>query len=164
MYQNVLQETMGDLITLGAKGKSNVQYKIQNPQRKSDGFIYMKIKNGTFISIGNTMTSYVTARNLYYRHICGNLQSMYPNNALFVRANLLRQVTNKIMFQPWLVWLSCLEHHPIDQKEAGSIPGQGTHPGCGFESQWDVYQKATHINVSLLLSLKAMKKMSSGKD
>ena len=45
---------------------------------------------------------------------------------------------------PWLVGLSWLEHHPINQKVtssspsqgtclvAGSIPGQGTCQGCGF--------------------------------
>ena len=30
-------------------------------------------------------------------------------------------------------WLSWLEHHPVHQKVAGSIPGQGTYPGCGFD-------------------------------
>ena len=30
------------------------------------------------------------------------------------------------------MWLSWLEHRPIDQKLVGSIPRQGTHPGCGF--------------------------------
>ena len=27
---------------------------------------------------------------------------------------------------PWAVWLSWLEHHPINQKVAGSTMGQGT--------------------------------------
>ena len=29
-------------------------------------------------------------------------------------------------------WLSRLDHHPVHQKVAGSIPGQGTDLGCGF--------------------------------
>ena len=28
---------------------------------------------------------------------------------------------------PWVVWLSCLEYHPVDQKFMGLIPGQGTY-------------------------------------
>ena len=32
-------------------------------------------------------------------------------------------------------WLSWLEHHAIHQKVAVSIPGQGTYPGCRFDSQ-----------------------------
>ena len=34
--------------------------------------------------------------------------------------------------EPWLVWLSWLEHCPVNQKFAGLMPGQGTCLGCGF--------------------------------
>ena len=32
----------------------------------------------------------------------------------------------KIGSSPWPVWLSWLEHRPVDQRLAGLIPGQGT--------------------------------------
>ena len=78
------------------------------------------------------------------------------------------------------MWLSWLEHHPVDQKVAGSIPGQGMYPGCDFdpwsghvrEGSWLMF--LSHINVSpspspspsppSFLSLKAMKQMSLSED
>ena len=44
-----------------------------------------------------------------------------------------KQYLNDI--QHWPVWLSWLEHHPINRKVTGSIPSQGTCPGCGFGSR-----------------------------
>ena len=41
----------------------------------------------------------------------------------------------EIKNKPWPVWLSWLEPCPVDQNVAGSIPGQGTHLGCGFDPQ-----------------------------
>ena len=40
-------------------------------------------------------------------------------------------------------WLSWLEHCPIDQKSAGSIPDQGTYLGCSFAPWWVCMQEAT---------------------
>ena len=31
------------------------------------------------------------------------------------------------------MWLSWLEHHPIDQKVMGLTPGQGIYPSCRFD-------------------------------
>ena len=56
------------------------------------------------------------------------------------------------------------------QEAAGSIPGRGTCPGCGFSPQWGATNRfLSHINVSLslatffTLSLKSISK-SAGKD
>ena len=38
----------------------------------------------------------------------------------------------KYNFVPWPVWLSWLECNPMYQKVVGSISGQGTCLGCGF--------------------------------
>ena len=70
----------------------------------------------------------------------------------------------KLIVVPWLVWLSWLEHHPIHQKFAGSIPSQGVYLGCGFS--WGMRQP---INVSVSLSLSLSLSLisinaSSGKD
>ena len=39
---------------------------------------------------------------------------------------------------------SWLEHDPIHQKVAGSIPGQGTYLGCGFDCQLGSIWEATN--------------------
>ena len=46
---------------------------------------------------------------------------------------------------PWPMWLGCLEHHPIDRKVLGLIPGQGTYPGCCF------HPSSGHIQLILQL-------------
>ena len=56
--------------------------------------------------------------------------------------------------EPWLVWLSWLEHHPADQKVTGLIPDQG-----GFGPGWGTYERqlidvSLPLSPSLLLSLK----------
>ena len=38
--------------------------------------------------------------------------------------------------QAWLGGSVALEHHPVHQKIAVSIPGQGTDLGCRFNSRW----------------------------
>ena len=74
----------------------------------------------------------------------------------------------------WLVWLSWLEHRPVNWKVAGLILGQGTCLGCRFGPQLGHVQEATdpflsHIDVFLPLSfslpslLKSIS-MSSGED
>ena len=54
--------------------------------------------------------------------------------------------------KPWLSWL---ERHPIKQKAAGSIPSQGTCPGCRFHAC-----KRQPIHVSLSPSLSFYLKIS----
>ena len=54
-----------------------------------------------------------------------------------------------------LSWLEC---HPINQKVAGLIPGQGTYLGCAFSAMsgcmWEAVNRCfSHIDVSLSLSL-----------
>ena len=41
------------------------------------------------------------------------------------------------------VWLSWLQHCPVHQKVAGSIPSQDTYLGCGFDPQSGQAQEAT---------------------
>ena len=66
------------------------------------------------------------------------------------------------------MWLSWLEHHPINQKVVGLIPGQGTYLGCTFVPQlgtWERQLSDVSLPLSLLplpLSLKSIS-MSSGK-
>ena len=46
-------------------------------------------------------------------------------------------------------WLSWLKHHSIQQKVAGSNPGQGPYLGCGFDPQLGHIQEATDWCFSL---------------
>ena len=39
--------------------------------------------------------------------------------------NNMGVIKNKVW--PWLMWLSWMEHHLIQQKVGGSIPSQGTY-------------------------------------
>ena len=75
---------------------------------------------------------------------------------------------NKVNLGAWPVWLSWLEHHPLDQRVVGSIPRQGTYPGCGFNPWlgrvWQGNQiTVSHSDVSPSLSL-YNEKISLGKD
>ena len=54
---------------------------------------------------------------------------------------------------PWLVWLSLLEHHPINQMVVGSIPGQSTYPRCGFNPHLGHVQEGNQSVFNLSLSL-----------
>ena len=45
-------------------------------------------------------------------------------------------------------WLSWLEHYPIHQKDAGSIPSQGTYLACKFNPWLGAYERQL-TNVSL---------------
>ena len=58
-----------------------------------------------------------------------------------------------LLTSPWPVWLSRLEHRPINQKVMGSIPGQDTHLGCGFEPQSGCVREVTDQCFSLTLML-----------
>ena len=62
-------------------------------------------------------------------------------------------------FKPWLVWLSWLEYHPVNQKVTSSIPSQGTCLHCGF-SPWSggykrqarsMFPTSTFLYLSLFL-------------
>ena len=46
--------------------------------------------------------------------------------------------------------LSWLQHHPVHQKAAGSIPGQGTHLACGFNPWLGHLWEATDRCFSLI--------------
>ena len=48
-----------------------------------------------------------------------------PDKAVLTK-HIKSQASLKDVLQSWLVWHSWLEHHPINQKVTGSIPGQGT--------------------------------------
>ena len=52
--------------------------------------------------------------------------------------------------EPWPVWLSWLEHCPINWTAAGSIPGQGTYPRLQVWHRWWVAH--TRSNQSMFLS------------
>ena len=54
----------------------------------------------------------------------------------------------KIGDAPWPLWLSWLECCPMQQKVVGSIPGEGTYLGCGFDPQSGCGQRQP-IDVSL---------------
>ena len=49
---------------------------------------------------------------------------------------------------PWPAWLSCLERWPLT-KSWGSIPGQGTYLGCGF----DAWSRCVRIEGNQLMLL-----------
>ena len=46
-----------------------------------------------------------------------------------------------------------IEHWPVKQKAAGSIPSEGTCLGCRPGPQWWVHERQPHIDVSLPLFL-----------
>ena len=51
-------------------------------------------------------------------------------------------------------WLSWLKRHPIHQKVVGSIPGQGTFLGCGFDPQMGCVQVCNWlVFLTLMFSL-----------
>ena len=62
----------------------------------------------------------------------------------------------------WPVW-----HHPVDQTVAGSIPSQGTYPGCRFSPQSGHIRESnqlmflSHINVFLSLSLSPLSSLKA---
>ena len=66
----------------------------------------------------------------------------------------------------WLIWM---DHHPIHQKFAGSVPDQGTCLGCGFHPGWGMHRRhptmslSLSLSLSLCLSLKSIN-ISSGED
>ena len=41
-------------------------------------------------------------------------------------------------------WPSCLEHCHVNRKVTGSIPGQGTYLGCGFDPRLGCMWEATY--------------------
>ena len=49
-----------------------------------------------------------------------------------------------MLAEPWLVWLSWSEHHPIHQKIGGLIPDWGAYEGQPIN--------VFHVDVSLSLS------------
>ena len=54
------------------------------------------------------------------------------------------------------MWLSWLEHCPLDPKVTGSVPSQGTCPSCRVSRGQDVLEKASNVSLShgsLCLSL-----------
>ena len=67
--------------------------------------------------------------------------SLGDNFILYLRLNVIKKwkmiITTKNYFRkiityPWPVWLSWLEHHPINLKGAGMISSKDTCLGCGF--------------------------------
>ena len=64
------------------------------------------------------------------------------------------QSPKKLHTSPWLVQLSWLEHHPVDQEVVSLIPGQG------------MYEKAANqyfsLTLTLPLSLKSNEKNGLG--
>ena len=50
-------------------------------------------------------------------------------------------------------WVEC---QPANQGVAGSIPSQGTCPGCGPGPWWGVHEGQPHSDVSLPLSLPSL--------
>ena len=60
------------------------------------------------------------------------------------------------MTQPWPVWLSWLERHPIHEKTEGLISSKGTHLSCEFYPQSGSLQEAADRRfflTSMFLSL-----------
>ena len=66
-------------------------------------------------------------------------------------------IFKNITLEPWLVWLSWLEHCSVDRKIAGSIPGQGIYQGCGFYP-WSglIERQPVNVSLSVPLSLKSI--------
>ena len=52
---------------------------------------------------------------------------------------------------PWLMWLSWLEHHPVNQSVMSSTPSQGAYRCCRFDLWLECVQEATNQSFSLTL-------------
>lgn len=58
------------------------------------------------------------------------------------------------MYWPWPVWLSWLERCPANQRVVGSVLGQGTHEGFGFNPQLGVLRRRLmYVSLSPKVSL-----------
>ena len=72
------------------------------------------------------------------------------------RKPILKSVKEKISM-PLVQWLGWLEHHPVHQKVASPVPGQGTYPGCavGVIPSWVhmIDNRSTSLSLSLSLPL-----------
>ena len=53
-----------------------------------------------------------------------------------------------------------IEHGPVKQRVSGSIPSQGTCPGCGPRPLWGACKRQLHIDVSLPLFLSPLPSLS----
>ena len=58
---------------------------------------------------------------------------------LHIKKRLLKTLLSALAW--WLSWSDC---HPLHKKVVGSIPGQGTDLGCGFNSQSGPMWEATN--------------------
>ena len=94
-------------------------------------------------------------------------QRLHGNTNKLGNCSFLEKVSNR----PWLMGLSWLEHGPVDQRIAGSIPSQGTCLSCEFSPGSGHIWEATNPCFSLShwcspptpCSLKSIS-MSSGED
>ena len=89
------------------------------------------------------------------------------------KGNLLCYINERTL--PWLVWLSWLEHCPVNREVTGLMLYQKTYLGCSLVPSWGVWERQlvsvslSHNDVSLPLSpslplsLRSVS-MSSGED
>ena len=70
---------------------------------------------------------------------------LIEKEAIFVRTCL-----SKLALAGVAKWI---EHHPANQRVAGSIPSQGTSFGCGPGPKLGVHKKQPHIDISCPLFL-----------
>ena len=74
------------------------------------------------------------------------------------KTETMKLSAKKYLCLPWPMWLSWLEHHPLNQRAMDSIPSHGSYPVCGLDpwSGWvgegNQLVFLFHIYVSLLLS------------
>lgn len=89
-------------------------------------------------SSGDTAHSANLLENTHFISYLPFQESLPHSSAGFSRDYLPSKAVVALSFLPWLVWLSCLECHPVHRKVVGWISGEGTCLSCEFDpwSPW----------------------------
>ena len=107
-----------------------------------------------------------------------DLNSFSSNNTLDNKNTLNKYEHIRLRVGYWPLWLSWLECCPVDQMVVASVPSQSMYLGCGFNPWPGHIQEGSQsvllscidvslpfsLSLCLSLSLKAMKKISTGED
>ena len=111
-----------------------------------------------YLFILTTFTMVILTQHFYSSHFCLIILNLHVWKYIDSKYIFLYINAHKIYIsRPWLVWLSWLEHCPINWNVTGLIPSQGTCPGCHFSPQpghvWEGNHSMTisHIDVSVSL-------------
>ena len=117
--------------------------------------IPQKIKNGTALGHSDSTSGYLSKEtqnnnSKEYMHPCAHYSAIYNSQAMEVTHVPISTQVNK---KWWALagWLSWLEHHPVHQKVAGSMPSQDVYRRQPIDVS--LSQRCFSLSLSLSLSL-----------